>query len=129
MRDVLGDGGILKEVVQPGEGPPVPQNASVLSIAVFFIKMLNNSLIDCSGVIRPHSFSCTVHYSGFLEYSDHPFETTTNYKHPRMMKLGRGQKFLIQVLGSLDFWANKAFDYATFISVDFIIFYVQWIKQ
>uniref|UniRef100_UPI0037E7E7AD inactive peptidyl-prolyl cis-trans isomerase FKBP6 n=1 Tax=Semicossyphus pulcher TaxID=241346 RepID=UPI0037E7E7AD len=60
MRDVLGDGGILKEVVQPGEGPPVPENASVL-----------------------------MHYSGFLEYSDHPFETTTHHKYPRMMKLGR----------------------------------------
>lgn len=33
MSDVLGDGGILKEVVHAGDGPPVPQNASVLSIA------------------------------------------------------------------------------------------------
>ncbi|XP_068433157.1 inactive peptidyl-prolyl cis-trans isomerase FKBP6-like [Clinocottus analis] len=60
MNDVLGDGGILKEVVQSGEGPPVPENASVL-----------------------------IHYSGFLEYSDRPFETTTHLKYPRMMKLGR----------------------------------------
>ncbi|KAK2856386.1 hypothetical protein Q5P01_005121 [Channa striata] len=60
MEDVLGDGGILKEVVQPGEGPPVPRNASVL-----------------------------MHYSAFLEYSDRPFETNTNLKYPRMMKLGR----------------------------------------
>ncbi|XP_075940983.1 inactive peptidyl-prolyl cis-trans isomerase FKBP6 [Anarhichas minor] len=60
MNDVLGDGGILKEVVQSGEGPPVPENASVL-----------------------------IHYSSFLEYSDRPFETTTHYKYPRMMKLGR----------------------------------------
>ncbi|XP_075315621.1 inactive peptidyl-prolyl cis-trans isomerase FKBP6 [Odontesthes bonariensis] len=60
MNDVLGDGGILKEVIQPGEGPPVPHNASVI-----------------------------IHYSGFLEYSDQPFETTVNFKYPRMMKLGR----------------------------------------
>uniref|UniRef100_A0A8C3ARU1 peptidylprolyl isomerase n=1 Tax=Cyclopterus lumpus TaxID=8103 RepID=A0A8C3ARU1_CYCLU len=60
MNDVLGDGGILKEVVQSGEGPPVPENASVL-----------------------------IHYSGFLEYSDRPFETTTHFKYPQMMKLGR----------------------------------------
>ncbi|XP_037607134.1 inactive peptidyl-prolyl cis-trans isomerase FKBP6 isoform X2 [Sebastes umbrosus] len=60
MDDVLGDEGILKEVVQPGEGPPVPENASVL-----------------------------IHYSGFLEYSDRPFETTTHLKYPRMMKLGK----------------------------------------
>lgn len=33
MDDILGDGGILKEVVQAGDGPPVPQNASVLSIS------------------------------------------------------------------------------------------------
>ncbi|KAM9840279.1 inactive peptidyl-prolyl cis-trans isomerase FKBP6 [Aulostomus maculatus] len=60
MDDILGDGGILKEVVQAGQGPPVPENASVL-----------------------------IHYSGFLEYSDQPFETTTHIKYPRMMKLGR----------------------------------------
>ncbi|XP_037305170.2 inactive peptidyl-prolyl cis-trans isomerase FKBP6 [Pungitius pungitius] len=60
MDDVLGDGGILKEVVQSGEGPPIPENASVL-----------------------------IHYSGFLEYSHRPFETTTHFKYPRMMKLGR----------------------------------------
>ncbi|XP_029984515.1 inactive peptidyl-prolyl cis-trans isomerase FKBP6 [Sphaeramia orbicularis] len=60
MEDVLGDGGILKEVIQSGEGPPVPENASIL-----------------------------IHYSAFLEYSDQPFETTTRCKYPRMMKLGR----------------------------------------
>nr|XP_057913456.1 inactive peptidyl-prolyl cis-trans isomerase FKBP6 isoform X2 [Doryrhamphus excisus] len=60
MDDIVGNGGILKEMVHPGEGPPVPQNASVL-----------------------------IHYSGFLEYSDRPFETTTHLKYPRMMKLGQ----------------------------------------
>lgn len=60
MDDILDDGGILKEVVQPGEGPPVPENASVI-----------------------------MHYSNFLEYSDEPIETTLNVKHPRIMKLGR----------------------------------------
>ncbi|CAJ1077341.1 inactive peptidyl-prolyl cis-trans isomerase FKBP6 [Xyrichtys novacula] len=60
MVDVLGDGGILKKVIQPGEGPPVPQNASVL-----------------------------MHYSGYLEYADRPFETTTHHKYPQMLKLGR----------------------------------------
>ncbi|XP_078130929.1 inactive peptidyl-prolyl cis-trans isomerase FKBP6 [Sander vitreus] len=67
MNDVLGDEGILKEVVQPGEGPPVPQNASVL-----------------------------IHYSGFLEYSDLPFETTTHRKYPQMMKLGRVFEMIMQ---------------------------------
>ncbi|KAJ7996969.1 hypothetical protein DPEC_G00224040 [Dallia pectoralis] len=60
MQDITGDGGVLKEVVQPGEGQPVPRNASV-----------------------------SIHFSGFLEYSDRPFETTSQLKYPRMMKLGR----------------------------------------
>ncbi|XP_014851599.1 inactive peptidyl-prolyl cis-trans isomerase FKBP6 isoform X3 [Poecilia latipinna] len=60
MYDILGDGGILKEVVQPGEGPPVPQNASVI-----------------------------MYYSGYLEYSNQPFESTAHLKYPPMMKLGR----------------------------------------
>ncbi|XP_028295782.1 inactive peptidyl-prolyl cis-trans isomerase FKBP6 [Gouania willdenowi] len=60
MDDILGDGGILKEVVHPGEGPPVPQRASVI-----------------------------MRYSAYLEYSDEPFETTTRVKYPRIMKLGR----------------------------------------
>ncbi|KAM6906474.1 inactive peptidyl-prolyl cis-trans isomerase FKBP6 [Lycodopsis pacificus] len=72
MNDVLGDGGILKEVVQSGEGPPVPENASVL-----------------------------IHYSCFLEYSDRPFETTTHYKYPQMMKLGRDVTLAGLALGLL----------------------------
>nr|XP_020459258.1 inactive peptidyl-prolyl cis-trans isomerase FKBP6 isoform X2 [Monopterus albus] len=60
MHDISGDGGILKEVVQPGEGASIPPNASIL-----------------------------IYYSGFLEYSDQPFETNRDFKYPRMMKLGR----------------------------------------
>ncbi|TNM95070.1 hypothetical protein fugu_017829 [Takifugu bimaculatus] len=60
MSDVLGDGGILKELVQAGDGPPVPYNASVL-----------------------------MHYSGYLEYSNVPFETNTYQRFPKIMKLGR----------------------------------------
>ncbi|XP_060768461.1 inactive peptidyl-prolyl cis-trans isomerase FKBP6 [Neoarius graeffei] len=60
MQDVLGDGGILKEVVHEGEGPLIPKDASV-----------------------------SIHFSGFLEYSDQPFESTRNFKFPKMMKLGK----------------------------------------
>ncbi|KAG5844493.1 hypothetical protein ANANG_G00163090 [Anguilla anguilla] len=60
MQDILGDRGILKEVIQAGEGPPVPRDASV-----------------------------SIHFSAYLEYSDQPFETTSHLKYPRMMKLGR----------------------------------------
>uniref|UniRef100_A0A673L365 Inactive peptidyl-prolyl cis-trans isomerase FKBP6-like n=1 Tax=Sinocyclocheilus rhinocerous TaxID=307959 RepID=A0A673L365_9TELE len=31
MQDILGDGGILKEVVHAGEGPPVPKHASCIN--------------------------------------------------------------------------------------------------
>ncbi|XP_012685286.2 inactive peptidyl-prolyl cis-trans isomerase FKBP6 [Clupea harengus] len=60
MQDILGDEGILKRVIQPGDGPLVPRDASV-----------------------------SVNLSGYLEYCDDPFETTKKLKHPRMMKLGR----------------------------------------
>lgn len=60
MNDIFGNGGILKEVIQSGVGPPVPQNASVI-----------------------------MHYSGFLDYSDQPFQTNINVKFPQIMKLGR----------------------------------------
>ncbi|KAL6463385.1 hypothetical protein MHYP_G00277760 [Metynnis hypsauchen] len=60
MQDILGNGGILKEVICAGDGPPVPRDASV-----------------------------SVHYSGFLEYSDRPFDSTTHLKFPKMVKLGK----------------------------------------
>lgn len=96
MDDVLEDGGIMKEVVQPGDGPPVPQNASVLSISAYlFYKFLSPTWVYrriglFSRNLSSFSF-LQVHYSGFLEYSDQPFETTTRLKYPRMLKLGRGQ--------------------------------------
>lgn len=33
-----------------------------------------------------------VHYSGYLEYSNVPFETNTYQRFPKIMKLGRGQQ-------------------------------------
>ncbi|XP_077596680.1 inactive peptidyl-prolyl cis-trans isomerase FKBP6 [Stigmatopora nigra] len=60
MEDILGNRGVLKEVVLAGNGPLVFKSATVLA-----------------------------HYSGFLEYSDLPFETTTHLKYPRLLKLGR----------------------------------------
>ncbi|XP_066516538.1 inactive peptidyl-prolyl cis-trans isomerase FKBP6 [Hoplias malabaricus] len=60
MQDILGDRGILKEVIQAGDGPLVPRDASV-----------------------------SINYSGFLEYSDRPFDSTINLKFPRMVKLGK----------------------------------------
>ncbi|XP_077442807.1 inactive peptidyl-prolyl cis-trans isomerase FKBP6 isoform X2 [Stigmatopora argus] len=70
MDDILGNGGVLKEVVQPGDGPLVPKNATVLA-----------------------------HYSSYLEYSDLPFETTTHLKYPQFLKLGRDVSQLGMGLG------------------------------
>ncbi|XP_062844884.1 inactive peptidyl-prolyl cis-trans isomerase FKBP6 [Trichomycterus rosablanca] len=72
MQDILGDGGILKEVVQAGDGPPIPRDASV-----------------------------SIHFSGFLEYSDRPFESTRHLKFPRMMKLGKEMALYGLELGML----------------------------
>ncbi|XP_076021407.1 inactive peptidyl-prolyl cis-trans isomerase FKBP6 [Genypterus blacodes] len=70
MQDISGDGGILKELIQPGDGPCVPHNASVL-----------------------------IHFSSFLDYSDQPFSTNTHHAHPRMMKLGTDMTLLGLELG------------------------------
>ncbi|KAL4630922.1 inactive peptidyl-prolyl cis-trans isomerase FKBP6 [Arapaima gigas] len=59
MQDVSGDGGVLKDLVHGGEGQLCPRNATVF-----------------------------VHFSGYLEYSDRPFETSAHFKYPQMMKLG-----------------------------------------
>ncbi|XP_056150155.1 inactive peptidyl-prolyl cis-trans isomerase FKBP6 [Lampris incognitus] len=60
MKDISGDGGVLKQVVQPGTGLYLPKDASV-----------------------------SIRFSGFLEYSDKPFDSNTQLRHPHMMKLGR----------------------------------------
>ncbi|NWJ02186.1 FKBP6 isomerase, partial [Crypturellus undulatus] len=60
MRDLRGDGGVLKEVLRPGAGEAVPPDASV-----------------------------AVKYSGYLEYADEPFCTNCYRKIPRLMKLGK----------------------------------------
>ncbi|XP_067166028.1 inactive peptidyl-prolyl cis-trans isomerase FKBP6 [Apteryx mantelli] len=60
LRDLSSDGGVLKEVLRPGAGEPVPPDASV-----------------------------AVKYSGYLEYADEPFCTNCYRKLPRLMKLGK----------------------------------------
>ncbi|XP_072516501.1 inactive peptidyl-prolyl cis-trans isomerase FKBP6 [Salminus brasiliensis] len=72
MQDILGDGGILKEVIRAGDGPLVPRDASV-----------------------------SVNYSAFLEYADQPFDSTTHLKFPRMMKLGKDMTLCGLELGLL----------------------------
>nr|XP_009678488.1 PREDICTED: inactive peptidyl-prolyl cis-trans isomerase FKBP6 [Struthio camelus australis] len=60
LRDLSGDGGVLKEVLRRGAGELVPPDASV-----------------------------AVKYSGYLEYAEEPFCTNCYRKLPRLMKLGK----------------------------------------
>ncbi|XP_076142577.1 inactive peptidyl-prolyl cis-trans isomerase FKBP6 [Alosa pseudoharengus] len=39
MQDILGDGGILKRVIQPGEGPLVPRDASVSDVTLWGLEV------------------------------------------------------------------------------------------
>ncbi|KAM9613725.1 inactive peptidyl-prolyl cis-trans isomerase FKBP6 isoform 2-T3 [Morphnus guianensis] len=60
LRDLSGDGGVLKEELRPGTGQAVPPAASV-----------------------------AVKYSGYLEHWDEPFCTNYYSKFPGLMKLGK----------------------------------------
>lgn len=72
MSDILGDGGILKEVVHPGDGPPVPHSASILSIATqFFCKTSWYSQISLFYHILPplSSTSALLWFHWILEWA------------------------------------------------------------
>ncbi|XP_067864155.1 inactive peptidyl-prolyl cis-trans isomerase FKBP6 [Heptranchias perlo] len=60
MKDVTGDGGVLKEVLRPGSGCVIPPTASV-----------------------------SVHYSAYSEYTDKPFDANVQRGVPKFLKLGR----------------------------------------
>ncbi|KAM4701500.1 inactive peptidyl-prolyl cis-trans isomerase FKBP6 [Discoglossus pictus] len=59
MKDVSGDGGVLKEVIRTGTGERVPYDSTVI-----------------------------VKYSGYLEHADKPFDTNCTRRYPRLMKIG-----------------------------------------
>ncbi|XP_022534491.1 inactive peptidyl-prolyl cis-trans isomerase FKBP6 isoform X1 [Astyanax mexicanus] len=72
MHDVLGDGGIFKEVIRAGDGPAVQRDSTV-----------------------------SVNFSAFLEYADQPFDSSTHLKFPKMMKLGKDMTLCGLELGLL----------------------------
>lgn len=61
MEDLTGDGGVLKRVLNHGLGSVVPEGASV-----------------------------RVHYNGYLEYCDEPYDSSRLRNREKMFKLGRG---------------------------------------
>lgn len=61
MEDLTGDGGILKKVLTHGIGPVVPEGALV-----------------------------RVHYNGYLEYCDEPYDSSRLRNKEQQFKLGRG---------------------------------------
>lgn len=61
MKDITGDGGVLKKVLTTGVGPTVPDGAMV-----------------------------RVHYNGYLEYSDEPYDSSRLRNKEQQFKLGQG---------------------------------------
>ena len=61
MEDVTGDGKVLKKVLSVGVGPVVPDGAMV-----------------------------RVHYNGYLEYSDEPYDSSRLRNKEQQFRLGRG---------------------------------------
>ena len=64
MVDLTGDGGVMKKVLTDGIGPLVPDGA----------------------VVR-------VHYNGYLEYCDEPYDSSRLRNKEQKFKLGRGEIF------------------------------------
>ena len=61
MVDLTGDGGVLKKVVTAGHGPEVPEGAMV-----------------------------RVHYNGYLEYCDEPYDSSRLRNKEQQFILGKG---------------------------------------
>ena len=62
MEDLTGDGGVLKKVLRQGIGPMVPEGA----------------------IVR-------VHYNGYLEYSDEPYDSSRLRNRQQQFALGKGK--------------------------------------
>ena len=61
MEDLTGDRKVLKKIIRPGVGSLVPDGAMV-----------------------------RVHYNGYLEYSDEPYDSSRLRNKEQEFKLGRG---------------------------------------
>lgn len=62
MKDLTGDGGVLKKILTPGLGPVVTKGSMV-----------------------------RVHYNGYLEYSDEPYDSSRLRNKEQQFRLGRGK--------------------------------------
>ena len=61
MQDISGDGGVLKKLITQGVGSEVPEGALV-----------------------------RVHYNGYLEYSDEPYDSSKLRNRQQQFRLGEG---------------------------------------
>ena len=61
MEDLVGDGGVLKKTIRPGTGPLVPEGAMV-----------------------------RVHYNGYLEFADEPYDSSRLRNRQQQFQLGKG---------------------------------------
>jgi len=61
MEDLTGNGGVLKKILRPGTGSIVPEGAMV-----------------------------RVHYNGYLEYAEEPYDSSRLRNRQQQFRLGKG---------------------------------------
>ncbi len=76
MIDVTGDKGVMKRIIQTGIGPVMPEGCVVRGRCGFI------ELIIIKIVVR------AVHYNGYLEYADEPYDSTRLRSQPLKIRLG-----------------------------------------
>ena len=64
MEDLTGDGKVLKKILRPGAGPVVPEKSMV-----------------------------RVHYNGYLEYCDEPYDSSRLRCKEQQFKVGQGASY------------------------------------
>lgn len=77
MEDLTGNGSVLKKVLNQGMGCTVPEGAMV-----------------------------RVHYNGYLEYCDEPYDSSRLRNREQQFKLGKGQLYSHNYYGDRVLWTG-----------------------
>ena len=78
MTDLTNMGGVLKKILRTGVGPVIPEGATVRGTC--FLQSLNDIIM-----------TSLVHYNGYLEYSDEPYDSSRLRNKPLTIRLGQGE--------------------------------------
>ena len=78
MEDLTGEGGVFKKTIRTGTGPVIPERATVKSTPTHKINYVDG-------------FCIAVHYNGYLEYSDEPYDSSYLRNKPLVIHLGKGE--------------------------------------